>query len=163
MTMGNASFNIRALLRGGPVRGLVLGGVLLVAGIVVGTAMMVGVFRERALQSAERELDNTVLLLARHFDQQLNDFITIQREVAAQAQLEKLATPEAFRAQMSTRDLHQALKAKAAEILAALDSVEMDYTGSADSFRYGGGRDLSRLGELAPEDAAAGQDTGSGG
>jgi diguanylate cyclase (GGDEF)-like protein/PAS domain S-box-containing protein len=113
MTIGNASFNIRALLRGSPVRGLVLGGVLLVAGIVVGTAMMVGVFRERALQSAERELDNTVLLLARHFDQQLNDFITIQREAAAQAQLEKLATPEAFRAQMSTRDLHQALKAKA--------------------------------------------------
>jgi hypothetical protein len=57
----------------------------------------------------------------------------------------------------------QALKAKAAEILAALDSVEMDYTGSADSFRYGGGRDLSRLGELARENAAAGQDTGSGG
>jgi hypothetical protein len=57
----------------------------------------------------------------------------------------------------------QALKAKAAEILAALDSVEMDYTGSADSFRYGGGRDLSRLDELAREDAAAGRDTGSGG
>jgi hypothetical protein len=57
----------------------------------------------------------------------------------------------------------QALKAKATEILAALDSVEMDFTGSAGSFRYGGGRDLSRLGELAREDAAAGQDTGSGG
>jgi hypothetical protein len=57
----------------------------------------------------------------------------------------------------------QALKAKAAEILAALDSVEMDYTGSADGFRYGGGRDLSRLEELARKDAAAGQDTGSGG
>lgn len=57
----------------------------------------------------------------------------------------------------------QALKAQAAEILAALDSVEMDYTGSADSFRYGGGRDLSRLEELARENAAAGQDTGSGG
>jgi hypothetical protein len=56
----------------------------------------------------------------------------------------------------------QALKAKAAEILAALDSVEMDYTGSADSFRYGGGRDLNRLGELAREDAVAGQDAGSG-
>ena len=36
----------------------------------------------------------------------------------------------------------QALKAKAADILAALDSVNMDYTGSAGSFRYGGGRDL---------------------
>jgi hypothetical protein len=56
----------------------------------------------------------------------------------------------------------QALKAKAAEILAALDSVEMDYTGSADSFRYHGGRDLGRLGDLAREDAAAGQDSGSG-
>jgi hypothetical protein len=55
----------------------------------------------------------------------------------------------------------QALKAKAAEILAALDSVEMDYTGSADGFRYGGGRDLSRIGELAREDAAAEQDTRS--
>jgi hypothetical protein len=55
----------------------------------------------------------------------------------------------------------QALKAQAAEILAALDSVEMDYTGSTDSFRYSGGRDLSRLDELAPEDAAAEQDAGS--
>jgi hypothetical protein len=57
----------------------------------------------------------------------------------------------------------QALKAKAAEILAALDSVEMDYTGSADSFRYGGGRDLGRLEVLARQDTAAEQDTGSGG
>jgi diguanylate cyclase (GGDEF)-like protein len=112
-SMGNASFNIRALLRGSPVRGLVLGGVLLVAGIVVGTAMMVGVFRERALRSAERELDNTVLLLARHFDQQLDDFITIQREVATQVLLAKITTPDAFRAQMSIHDLHHALKAKA--------------------------------------------------
>jgi hypothetical protein len=57
----------------------------------------------------------------------------------------------------------QALKAKAAEILAALDSVPMDYSRSADSFRYGGGRDLSRLDELAREDAVAEQDAGSGG
>jgi hypothetical protein len=55
----------------------------------------------------------------------------------------------------------QALKAEAAEILAALDSVEMDYAGSADGFRYGGGRDLSRPDELARQDAAAGQDAGS--
>jgi hypothetical protein len=56
----------------------------------------------------------------------------------------------------------QALKAEAAEILAALDSVEMDYAESADSFRYGGGRDLSRPDELAREDAA-GRGAGSGG
>jgi hypothetical protein len=77
--MANATFNIKALVRGNPVRWLILGGALLVAGIVVGTAMMVGVFRERALHSAERELGNTVLLLARHFDQQLEDFVIVQR------------------------------------------------------------------------------------
>jgi hypothetical protein len=43
----------------------------------------------------------------------------------------------------------QALKAEAAEVIAALDSVPMDFEGSADSFRYGGGRDLSRLEERA--------------
>jgi hypothetical protein len=63
--MRNATFNIKARLRGNPIRWLIVGGALLVVAIVVGTAMMVGVFRDRALQSAERELDNTVLLLAR--------------------------------------------------------------------------------------------------
>jgi hypothetical protein len=77
--MGNATSNIKASVRGNPVRWLTVGGALLVASIVVGTAMIAGVFRERALQSAERELENTVLLLARHFDQQLEDFVIVQR------------------------------------------------------------------------------------
>ena len=34
---------------------------------------MVGEFRERALSNRERELENTVLLLSRHFDQQFED------------------------------------------------------------------------------------------
>jgi hypothetical protein len=41
------------------------------------------------------------------------------------------------------------LKAEAAEVIAALDSVAMDLEGSEGSFRYGGGRDLSRLEERA--------------
>jgi Arc/MetJ family transcription regulator len=45
----------------------------------------------------------------------------------------------------------QALRAKAARIIEALDSAEaeMDFTHSAESFRYGGGRDLSKLEERA--------------
>ncbi len=108
----SASFDIKPSGRGGPIRWLILGGVLLVAGIVIGTAMMVGVFRERALQSAERELENTVLLLARHFDQQLEDFVTIQKEVATQVQSAGIASPDAFRHQMSTPEMHEVLKAK---------------------------------------------------
>jgi Arc/MetJ family transcription regulator len=39
----------------------------------------------------------------------------------------------------------QAIKARAARIIAALDGVDMDFAGSAAGFGYGGGRDLSRL------------------
>lgn len=48
-----------------------------------------------------------------------------------------------------------ALRKQAAEIMAALDSVEMDYSGSEASFGYGGGRDLSRLVEDAREAQAS--------
>ncbi len=41
---GRAKFNHKPALRNGPIRWLILGGVLLVAAIVVGTAMMVGGF-----------------------------------------------------------------------------------------------------------------------
>ena len=43
----------------------------------------------------------------------------------------------------------QAVKDQAARILAAFDSVTMDFTGSESAFGYGGGRDLSRLAEQA--------------
>jgi len=36
-------------------------------------------------------------------------------------------------------------RTSAAEIIAAFDSVPMDFTGSGGAWRYGGGRDLSRL------------------
>ena len=62
-----------ASLRRGPILSLILCGGLLVATIIVGTMTMVGEFRERALSNNERELENTVLLLTRHFDQQFED------------------------------------------------------------------------------------------
>jgi hypothetical protein len=43
----------------------------------------------------------------------------------------------------------QALRARAAKIIVALAGAEMDFSGSAESFRFGGGRDLSRLEERA--------------
>jgi hypothetical protein len=36
-----------------------------------------------------------------------------------------------------------------AEAIALMNSVEMDYSGSEHSFRYGGGRDLGKLAERA--------------
>ncbi len=42
-----------------------------------------------------------------------------------------------------------AVRKDAVEIVAAFDAVEMDFAGSEQAWRYGGGRDLSRLTEEA--------------
>lgn len=54
----------------------------------------------------------------------------------------------------------QALKAEAMEIIAAFDSVHLDFTGSPDAFGYGGGRDLSRLAEDARAGSSEAEDSG---
>ena len=106
----SAPIDVRISARGGPIRWLVIGGFLLIAAITLGTTIMAGNFRERALASAENQLENNVLLMARHFDQQLEDFMGIQRDVVAQIERSGVATPEAFRAMMSTPEWHDMLK-----------------------------------------------------
>jgi diguanylate cyclase (GGDEF)-like protein len=106
----SAAIDVKISGRGGPIRWLVVGGSLLIAAITIGTTIMAGNFRERALVSAERQLQNTVLLMARHFDQQLEDFMGIQRDVVAQIERSGIATPEAFRTTMSTVEWHDMLK-----------------------------------------------------
>jgi diguanylate cyclase (GGDEF)-like protein/PAS domain S-box-containing protein len=95
-----------------PIRALVLCGVLLISTIAVGTSVMVYGFRERALQSNLRELENTVQLLARHFDQQFDDFAVVQQDIIGQINLGRMTSPEDFRREMSSEDAHQMLKSK---------------------------------------------------
>ncbi|MDP3691584.1 EAL domain-containing protein [Bradyrhizobium sp.] len=96
----------------GPIFSLILCGGLLVAAIVVGTMVMVGEFRERALTNSERELDNTVLLLTRHFDQQFEDTEIIASDVIARMKFSEIASAETFRTWMSSHDAHLILKSK---------------------------------------------------
>ena len=95
-----------------PIRWLIICGAVLISAIAIGTVVMVGNFRERALHSSERELDNTVLLLARHFDQQLEDFGAIQRDVVTQIRHAGIASSANFNGQMSTLEAHEVLRAK---------------------------------------------------
>jgi diguanylate cyclase (GGDEF)-like protein len=92
-----------------PLNSLILGGVLLIAAIVAGTTFTVINFRQRAILNSERELQNTVLLLARHFDRELENFDAIQRELIQRLQLTGVATPEAFKSRMSGEEAHIAL------------------------------------------------------
>ena len=57
----------------GAIQWLILGAAVAVIAITLGTGYLALQYRERALQVAERDLNNTALLLSRHFDQRLND------------------------------------------------------------------------------------------
>ena len=63
-----------------PLNLLILGGILLIAAIAIGTSFTIVSFRQRTLLNSERELQNTVLLLARHFDRELDNLDAIQRD-----------------------------------------------------------------------------------
>jgi diguanylate cyclase (GGDEF)-like protein len=95
-----------------PITWLVACGALLIACVVIGTMVMVGHFRERALKSGERELSNTVMLLAHHFDQQFEEIQTAEKDVIAYMQAIGISTPEAFRRQASSEDMHRLLQAR---------------------------------------------------
>jgi diguanylate cyclase (GGDEF)-like protein len=112
MTDASAPIDVRASVRGGPIRWLVIGGLLLIAGILIGTTIMAGNFRERALNSSKRELENTVTLLARHFDQQFRDFGVIQQDLVAFIRAADISNAEGFRRRMSSADVHLMLKDK---------------------------------------------------
>ncbi|HYS91390.1 MAG TPA: EAL domain-containing protein [Bradyrhizobium sp.] len=109
---GTASFIFKHSIRGGPIRWLILGGAFLIAAITIGTTIIAGNFRERALNSSERELENTVLLLARHFDQQLEDFEVIQKDLIAYMRSSGIGSREDYKRRMSGQDIHLMLKAK---------------------------------------------------
>jgi len=102
----------QAFARSGPIRWLVMGGTLLIAAIAIGSILMAQNFRERALRNSGRELENTVLLLAHHFDQQLQDFAVIQRDFVDHVRATGINTPEAYRKRLSGQDTHRMLRAK---------------------------------------------------
>ncbi|TWC05465.1 diguanylate cyclase/phosphodiesterase [Bradyrhizobium macuxiense] len=109
---GSASFNITSVIGTGPIRWLILGGAVLMAAIAIGATLMAENFRERALHNSERELENTVLLLARHFDQQLDDLEVVQRDLIAFMRDNGIATVENYKRRMSSADIHAMLKSK---------------------------------------------------
>ncbi|MEH2559280.1 diguanylate cyclase (GGDEF)-like protein/PAS domain S-box-containing protein [Bradyrhizobium algeriense] len=104
--------HLAATIRG-PVLWLTLCGGLLVAAIFVGTIMMTSEFRERALLNSERELENTVLLLARHFDQQFEDSDTLADDVISRLQISGITSEKEFRKHAASSEAHEILRSKA--------------------------------------------------
>jgi diguanylate cyclase (GGDEF)-like protein len=105
-------FDLRIFAQGNPIGRLILGGGILIAAIAIGTAVMVSHLRERAVNSSTRELTNTVLLLAHHFEQQFEEFEVIQKELISYTSMAGITSTESFKRQMSSYDMHEILKAK---------------------------------------------------
>ena len=108
---GTGSFDLKAFLSSGPVRSLIGGGAFLIMAIALGTTVMVGNFRERALNSNERELENTVQLLTRHFDQQLADFTIVLKDIAERIRFSGIAA-DVLKGQLATLEWHEELRTK---------------------------------------------------
>ncbi|MGY3420991.1 PAS domain-containing protein [Bradyrhizobium sp. F1.13.4] len=102
----------QAFVRSGPIRWLVVGGTLLIAAIAVGATLMAENFRERALRNAGRELENTVLMLAHHFDQQLQDFAVIQKDFVDYVRASGITNAADYRKRLAGHDLHRMLRSK---------------------------------------------------
>src|SRR6185312_10636914 len=90
----------------GPVFWLTLCGGLLVLAIFIGTIVMVDGFRERAIHNSERELQNTVLLLTRHFDQQFQDYEVLSESLIDQLDISNISSAQEFKQRMSGFEQH---------------------------------------------------------
>jgi diguanylate cyclase (GGDEF)-like protein/PAS domain S-box-containing protein len=95
----------------GPVFWVVACGAALILAIVAGTSLMISDFKDREIQKSGRELENTVQLLAQHFDRQLADFESIEKSLATEIE-RRVKSPEEFRQVLSTEEIHHLLREK---------------------------------------------------
>jgi diguanylate cyclase (GGDEF)-like protein/PAS domain S-box-containing protein len=84
--------------------------VLLITAIAAGTGYAIDHFRRRALQNAERELENTALLLARHLDEELRQLDLVEANLIDHIRSLGITNREEVERRMGGDDVHQMLK-----------------------------------------------------
>ena len=104
--------NMLKRIRLSAIQWLILSAAALVIAIMLGTAYFAMQYRERALEVAERQLNNTALLLSRHFDQQLLDLQHVQEDVVTGLRADGVNTADEFERKMSTLAAHEMLRSK---------------------------------------------------
>jgi diguanylate cyclase (GGDEF)-like protein len=113
-----------AAWRNRPIRYLILSGVLLMATIVIITAIMVSNLRARALLNSERELKNTALILAEQLDRSFQSIELVQNSVLAKIRSRGIASSQDLTRQMSGRNVNDLLRASISG-LAQLDAIAL--------------------------------------
>jgi diguanylate cyclase (GGDEF)-like protein/PAS domain S-box-containing protein len=106
-----------AAWRNRPIRYLILCGMLLIAAIVVGTAILVGNLRDRALLDSKRELNNTALILAEQIDRSFQAVDLVQSSVIDRIQSLGIVSSQDYSRRMSGQDVYQMLKASSSGLV----------------------------------------------
>ena len=96
-----------------PLTWLIAAGLVLMMAIAIGTGLAVERFKEDAIESGRQGLESAVLLLARHFDRQFEDFSVLQKSIVAELESHASDSPDVFRSEMATLAVHEVLRAKA--------------------------------------------------
>jgi diguanylate cyclase (GGDEF)-like protein/PAS domain S-box-containing protein len=99
-----------SIWRNRPIRDLILYGALLIAAIVVGTAIAVGEFRNRAINESQRELQNTAFILSEQIDRLFQGIALVQTSVVQNVQSLGITSSEQFTRQMSGQGVQLMLK-----------------------------------------------------
>ena len=96
-----------------PLTWLITAGLVSMMIIAIGTGLAVERFRQDAIESGREGLESAVLLLARHFDRQFEDFSVLQKSIVAELESHTFDSPDVFRSEMATLAVHEVLRAKA--------------------------------------------------
>jgi hypothetical protein len=99
-----------------PLTWLIVGGLVLMLAIAIGTGLAIERFRQDAIESGREGLESAVLLLARHFDQQFEDFSVLQKSIVLELESHGFDSPDVFRSEMGTLAMHEVLRAKASSL-----------------------------------------------
>jgi diguanylate cyclase (GGDEF)-like protein/PAS domain S-box-containing protein len=99
-------------LRSGPVRMILLCGVLLIVAIAAGTGIMLSNLHSRALSENEREIKNTTLVLAKQMERDFDSVVSVQTSFIERIRNLGIVTSEEFQKKMSDYDTHLLLKDK---------------------------------------------------
>lgn len=86
---------------------------MLMTAIAIGTAPPIERFRQNAIETGSENLQNTVRLLATHFDRQFEDSAALQNSIIAELEVDGIGSAEVFRSEMATLEIHEALRESA--------------------------------------------------
>ncbi len=93
-----------------PVIGLIVTGLVLMTAIAFGTGLAIARFRQDAIEDGRKGLESAVLLLARHFDRQFEDFAILQKSIIGQLEGYSIESADRFHSEMGTLEIHEIIR-----------------------------------------------------